>query len=158
MSPRLGTGSSQLRFIAWLHLGISKTSKSSSPLRLLYSSGRVASGKTQLRADLGLYHLGNPKARTPSGQVQIMLENHHPAPAQLILHSGQWSQPTLAADWPGKIPPIDLTTATKAHLQEEGVLSPQKGAPQVPSLGDRGGCAIGPYKTPTLGHATKHRV
>ena len=33
---------------------------------------------------------------------------------------GQWSQPALAADWPGEIPPIDLPTTTKAQLQEEG--------------------------------------
>ena len=46
--------------------------------------------------------------------------------------------------------------ATKAQLQEEGVLTPMKGAPQVPSLGDRGGCATGPYRThTTLGCATK---
>ena len=33
-----------------------------------------------------------------------------------------------------------------------------KGAPRVPSLGDRGGCATGPYRTPTtLGHTTKTR-
>ena len=31
-----------------------------------------------------------------------------------------------------------------------------EGAPQVPSLGDRGGCATGHYRTPTtLGHTTK---
>ena len=31
-----------------------------------------------------------------------------------------------------------------------------KDAPEVPSLGDRGGCATGPYRTPTaLGHTTK---
>ena len=40
---------------------------------------------------------------------------------------GQWSQPVLAADWPRQIPPVDLSTATKAQLQEEGVLSPHKG-------------------------------
>ena len=31
-----------------------------------------------------------------------------------------------------------------------------KGTPRVPSLGDWGGCATGPYRTPsTLGHTTK---
>ena len=31
-----------------------------------------------------------------------------------------------------------------------------KGIPQIPSLGDRGGCATGSYRTPTtLGHTTK---
>ena len=34
----------------------------------------------------------------------------------------QWSQPILAADWP----PIDLPTASKAQLQEEGVLTPHE--------------------------------
>ena len=36
---------------------------------------------------------------------------------------GQWSQPVLAAHGPGQIPPIDLSTAIKAQLEEEGVLS-----------------------------------
>ena len=39
---------------------------------------------------------------------------------------GQWSQPVFAADWPGKIPPIDLPTAIK-QLQEEDVCSPHEG-------------------------------
>ena len=77
------------RFIVWLYLGISKTNTSSSHLRLLYSSGRVDLGKTQVGADLGLHHLGNPRANTSSGQLQMMSEHHHPAPAQLILHRGQ---------------------------------------------------------------------
>ena len=83
------TSSSQPRFTAWLYLGISKPSTSSNHLRLLYSSGRVASpGQTQVEADLGLYHLGNPRASVPSGQLQTMLVHHHPAHAQLILHRG----------------------------------------------------------------------
>ena len=86
---RPGTSSSQPRFTAWLHLGISKPSTSSSHLRLLYSSGRVTPGKTQEGADLGLYHPGNPRASLPSGQLQTTLEHHHPAPAQLILHRGR---------------------------------------------------------------------
>ena len=44
-------------------------------------------GKTQVGADLGLHHPGNPRASTPSGQLQTS-ENHHPAPAQLVLHRG----------------------------------------------------------------------
>ena len=40
--------------------------------------------------------------------------------------SGQWSQPVLAADWPGNVPPIDLPPVTKAHLQQKGVLSPHE--------------------------------
>ena len=88
LSPRPGPSSSQPRFTAWLHLGISKPSTSSSHLRLLYSSGRMAPGKTQVGADLGLHHLGNARGSTASRQLQIMLEHHHPAPAQLILHGG----------------------------------------------------------------------
>ena len=42
--------------------------------------------KTQVRADLSLSNPGNCKDSTPSGQLQTMLEHHHPAPAQLILH------------------------------------------------------------------------
>ena len=85
MSP----SGSQIRLTAWLHLGISKPSKSSSPLRLLYSSGRVALGKTQVGADLDLYHTGNPRASVPSVQLQTMLEHHHSVPALLILHREQ---------------------------------------------------------------------
>ena len=89
VSPRPGASSSQSRSTAWPHLRISKPSTSSSHLRLLYSLGRVAPGKNTGGADLGLYHLGNPRACTPSGQLQTTLEHHHSAPAQLILHGGQ---------------------------------------------------------------------
>ena len=87
--PQPSTNSCHPEFIAWLCLGISKPSTSSSHLRLLYSSGRVALGKTQVGADLGLHHPGNPRVNTPSGQLQTTLEHHHPGPAQLILHRGQ---------------------------------------------------------------------
>ena len=87
-SLRTGTSSSQPRFTAWLGLWISKLSTTSSHLRWLYSSGRVAPGKTQVGADIGLYCPGNPRAYAPSVQLQIMLEHHHPAPAQLTLHGG----------------------------------------------------------------------
>ena len=83
---RPGIGSRQARFTVWLCLGISKPSTSSSHLILLYSLGTVALGKTQVRADLGLHHLGNPRASTPSGQLQTTSEHHHPA--QQILHGG----------------------------------------------------------------------
>ena len=89
LSHRSCISSSQPKFTAWLHLGISKLSTSSSHLRLLYSSGRVAPGRTQVGADLSLHHPGNPRACTPSGQLQTMPEHHHPAPAPLILH-GRW--------------------------------------------------------------------
>ena len=88
-SPRPSTSSSQPRFAASLHLGISKPSTSSSHPRLLYNSDRVALGKTQVGADLGLHHPGNPRTSVPSGQLQTTLEHHRPAPAQLNLHGGQ---------------------------------------------------------------------
>ena len=87
--PQDSTGSSQIRITVWLSMVISKPSTSSSHLRLLYSSGRVTPGKTQVEADLGLYHLGISKASIPSGQLQTMLEHPHPAPTQLILHEGR---------------------------------------------------------------------
>ena len=87
-SCRVGTLSNQPRFTAWLHLGISKPGTSSSHLRLLDSSGRVAPSKTQVGAELGLYYLGNPRACVHSGQLQTMSEHHHPAPTQLIFHRG----------------------------------------------------------------------
>ena len=86
--PRFGTGSIQTRFIAWLCLGISKPSISSSHLRLLCNTGRVALGNTLVGADLGLHHLENPRACAPSGQLQTMSDHYHLAPAQMILHGG----------------------------------------------------------------------
>ena len=85
----MSSSSSQIRFTDWLHLGISKPSTSSNHLRLLCSPGRVALGETQVGADLGLHHPGNPRASAPSGQLQTMQEYHHPVLAQLILH-GLW--------------------------------------------------------------------
>ena len=89
----------------------------------------MAPGKTQVGADLGLHHLGNPSACTPNGQLQTMMEYHHPAPAQLIFH-GSWKfvvwshSQSLQLTGLGKyLPVFDLPTATKAQLQEEGVLS-----------------------------------
>ena len=58
-------------------------------MRLLCSLGRVAQGKTQVRPDLGLHHLENPRASPPSGKLQTTWELYHPAPAQLILRRGQ---------------------------------------------------------------------
>ena len=97
-------------------------------------------GKTQVGANLGLHNLGNLRASAPNGQLQTTLEHHHPAPCtaelpQRVEVGSQWSQPVLAAEWPGKIPPIDLPTATKAQLQEEGVLSPHEGRTSSTQLG-----------------------
>ena len=88
-SPRPSTSSRQARFTAWLHLRISKPYTSSSHLRLLYSSCRVAPRRTQVGADLDMNHPGNPKTSALSGQLQTTSEHHHPASAQLILHGGQ---------------------------------------------------------------------
>ena len=152
MSPRPGTSSSQPRFTSWLHLGISNSSTSSNHCRLFHSSGRVALGKTQVVADLGLQHPGNPRASTHSGQLSTMLEQHYPVPAQLILHGG-WrlvvSGHSHFLQLTVYVPPIYLPTATKAQLQEVSV-------PRVLSLDDKGGCTTGLYRTPTtLGHTTK---
>ena len=87
--PQPDTSSSQPRFTDRFHLGISKPTTSSSHLRLLYSSGRVATRRTQVRTDLGLHHPRNPKANAPSGQLQTMSKQYHPDPAQLILHKEQ---------------------------------------------------------------------
>ena len=88
-SSRSSASSSQARVTAWLHLEISKASTSSNHLGLLYGSSRVAPGRTQLGADHGLHDPGNPRACSPSGQLQTMSEHHYPVPAQLILHGEQ---------------------------------------------------------------------
>ena len=66
-----------------------RPSTSSSHLRLLYSSGRVAPGKTQVGADFGLHHPANSRACKSNMQLQAMLEYHLPAHVQLTLHRGQ---------------------------------------------------------------------
>ena len=104
-----------------------------SHLRLLYSSGRVALGKTQVRNDLGLPHLGNPRASAPSGKLQTMSEHHNPALGQLILHGGQrlavsGHSQSLQVTGLSKSLPLILA-ATKAQLQEEGIPTHTKGTP-----------------------------
>ena len=89
VSLRPGTSHNQPNLTTWLCLGMSEPSTSSSHPRLLYSSGRVVLGKTQVGADLGLHHPGNPRASAPSGQLQTIPEHHHPAPAMMILHGGR---------------------------------------------------------------------
>ena len=49
----------------------------------------MALRKTQVWADLDLYHPENPRVYAPHGQLQTTQEHHHRAPAQLILHQGQ---------------------------------------------------------------------
>ena len=161
MSSRPGTSSSQPRFTAWLHLRICKPNTSGSHLRLLYSPSRVAPGKTQEGADLGLHHLGNPRASLPSGQLQTTLEHHHPAPAQLILHRGQrvvvsGHNQSLQLTGLGKSLPLICLQQPRLNYKRRVCSAHRKGTPQVPSLGNRGVCATGLYRTSTtLGHATK---
>ena len=158
MSP----SGSQTRFIAWFHLGISKPHTSSHHLRLLYSSGRVAPGKTQVGADLGLHHPGNPRANAPSGQLQSTSEHHHPVPVQLlILHREQrlvvsGHSQSLQLTGLGKSLPLIWQQQPRLNYKRRVYSAHTKSAPQVPSLGNRGGCATGSYRTPvTLGHTAK---
>ena len=156
MSP----SGSQTRFTAWLHPGISKPHTSSHHLRLLYSSGRVDPGKTQVGTDLGLHHPGIPRAFAPSGQLQTTSE--HPLdPTQLILH--RWwrkvvsdHNQSLQLTGLGKSLPLTCQQQSRLNYKRRVYSAQKKGTPRVPSLGDRGGCATGSYRTPTtLGHTTK---
>ena len=156
MSP----SSSHIRVTAWIHLGICKPNTSSSHLRLLSSSGRVAQAKHR-SVDLGLYHLRNPRACIPSGELQTTSENHHPAPAQLVLHRGQrlvvsGHSRSLQLTGLGKSLTLTCQQQPRLNYKRRVYSAHMKGASQVHSLSDRGGCATGPYGTPaTLGHTTK---
>ena len=174
MSPRLGTSSSQPRFTVWLHLGISKPSTSSTHLRLLYSSGRVPQAK-QVGANLGLHHLGNPRAHTIRGQLQTTSEPHDPDPVRLILHGGRrlvvsGHSLSLQLTGLGKCPHhLTCQQQTRLNYKRRVYSAHTKGAPRVPSLGDRGGwtlqdiCYIRPHYQDTeskqlyLLHRNKHR-
>ena len=136
-----GTSSSQPRFTAWLCLGISESSISSSHLRVLYSSVRRTLGKTEFGADLSLHYPGNSRASTTSVWTDTdNAQHYYPAPVQLILHGWQWlvasgHSQSLLLTVLGKIPPIDLTIATKAQVQEKGILSPLGGRTSNMQLG-----------------------
>ena len=142
--PQPDTSSSQPRFTDRFHLGISKPTTSSSHLRLLYSSGRAAPGRTQVGADLGLHHPGNPRV-----------------PAQLILYR-MWRlvvsshSQSLEFTGLGKSFPLTCQQQSRLNYKKRVYSVHMKGTPRVPSLGHRGGCATGPSRTPTiLGHTTK---
>ena len=152
--PRPSTSSSQPIFIAWICLGISKPSTSSNHLRLLYS-GSMAPGKTQVAADPGLHHLGNPRACAGSGQLQTTSEHHHPAPAQLILHRGQrlvvsGHNQSLQLTGMGKSLPSICQQQSRLNYKRKVYSANMEVAPQVPSLGGRGGSATRLYRTPTI--------
>ena len=143
MSSRPDTGNSETRFTAWLHLGISKPSTSGSHLMWLYSSGRVYWEKH--RWCLNLHHLGNPRACASTGQLQTTLEHHHPVPAQLILHRGQrlvisGHSQSLQLTGLGKSLPLISQQQPRINYKRRVYSAHTKGVPQVPSLGDRGGC------------------
>ena len=129
---------------------------------MLYSPVRVAPSKTQVGADFGLHHLGNAMASAPSGQLQSSTsENHHPAPTHLILH-GWWKlvvssqSQSLQLTGLGKSLPLICQQQQRLNYKRRVYSAHMKGAAQVPSLGDRKGCATGPYRTPaTLGHTHK---
>ena len=82
--PRPSSSSGPLRFTAWLHLGISKPSTSSSHLRLLYSSGRVPQAK---------YRWGLTLACTtwePPGPVHPV-DSYRPCQSTTTLPLHSWS-------------------------------------------------------------------
>ena len=150
-------------FTAWLPLEIYKPGTSSSHLRLFYDSDRVVLGKTQVGADLGLHHLENPSASKTSGQLQTLSEHHHPTPSQPILHRGWWvmvsgHSKSLKLIGLGKSLPLICQQQPRLNYKRSVYSAHMEGAPQIPSLSDRGGYAPGPYMTPTtLGHTTKTR-
>ena len=165
MSPRPSTSSSSWpRFTGWICLGISKPSTRSSHLRLLYSSGRVAPRKTQMGANLGLHHLRNPRASTPSGQLQTTSGNTTtPSLSQLLAHRG-WRlvvsghSQSLQLTGLGKSLPLTCQQQPRLYYKKRVYSAHTNGAPQVPSLGERGGGTTGPYRTPTtLSLTTKIR-
>ena len=90
-------------------------------------------------ADLGLYVLEVPETAHPVDSYRPHQSTTTQPPPQathsrgrLIRHCSpadppQWSHPVLTTDQPRRIPPIDLPTAIKTHLQEEAVHSPHIG-------------------------------
>ena len=76
--PRPCTSSSWPAFTAWAHLGTPKPSTSSSHLQITVSLVPSAPRQTQAVANLGLHHLGNSRASATSGELQTMLDHHHP--------------------------------------------------------------------------------
>ena len=98
---------------------------------------------------VGLYHLGNPRVSAPSGQLQTMLEHHHTAPAQLILHGG-WRNVVSGHSQSLQLPSLGKSLSLicqqqpRLNYKRRAYSAHTKGTLQVPSLDDRGGCATGP--------------
>ena len=82
------------------------------------------------------------------------------APAQPILHGGHWSQPVLAAVRSrDKLFPLMCQQQSRLNYNRR-VYKPLQGVggmcPSSAQPGWLGGCATGPYRTPsTLGHTSK---
>ena len=156
--PRQDTSSSQPRFLAWLCLAISKPSKSNSHFQSIYSSGRVPQAKYRWGLTLACTNRETPG---PAHPVDSYRHHHHLTPAQLILHGG-WKlmvsghSQSLQLTGLGKSLPLTCQEQPRLNYKRTTYSAHTKGTPQVPSLGDRGGCATGPYRTlATLDHATK---
>ena len=138
MSSRLGTSNSQISFTAWLCIGLSMPSKSSSHLTLFYNSSRVAPGKTQMGDDIALHHQGNARASARSGQLQTTLYHCHPAPAQLILHGRQnllvsGHSQSLHLTGLGKSLPLACQQQPSFNYKRKVYSAHTKGTPRIPA-------------------------
>ena len=158
--PRPGTSSSQPRITVWLHLGIFKPSSNSTI------------------SDDFLAQAGWPWAKHRSGPTLACITQDTPGPAHpvdnykplqstttLPHHSwsseeggGWWSVFTdNACSWQSWVNPSHWSANSNQGSYNRRVYAAHtKGTPRVPSLGGRGGCAIGLYrKLTTLGHTMK---
>ena len=84
-----------------------------------------------------------------------MMEHHHPAPAQLILHGG-WMfvvsshSQSLQLTGLSKSLPLICQQQSRLNYKRKVYSANMEVAPQVPSLGGRGGSATRLYRTPTI--------
>ncbi|KAF6114553.1 hypothetical protein HJG60_010527 [Phyllostomus discolor] len=145
---------------------------SSSHLRLLYNSCRVAPGKRQLEAKFVLHHPGNRRTSAPSGHLQTTSEHSHPAPAQLILHRG-WRlvvsghSQSLQLTGLGKSLPLICQQQPRLNYKRRVYSAHTKGSSQVTGEAVpwtlQGTCFIRPHykdmesKQLFLMHKNKHR-
>ena len=90
-----------------------------------------------------------------------MSENHHPAPTQLILHGGRR---LVVSGHSQSLQPTGLGKSLSLICQQQPRLNYKtrvysvdtNNAPRVACMGNKGGCATGPSRTPiTLSHTTK---
>ena len=112
---------------------------------MLYSSGRVVLAKTQVGAEFGFHHPGNPRANAPGEQLQATSEHHHLTSAQLILHRGQrlvlsGHSQSLQLTGLGKSLPLICQQQPRLNYKRRVYLAHMKGIPGVLSVGDRGDC------------------